>query len=241
MDYAPGYLAWPIQQNHPTLDAYLSKETYADGYYMNKPKFMVSMLKEWYGDNATAENNYCYDLLPKRSLKHNDPTIPTFHYMAENQIKGYLVWGMNPAHSEPNTKYCREVLGKLDWMIVADWFATETATFWKAPGMKPEEIQTTVYMLPAALIYEKKALLPTPAAGSNGVRKPWNLQDRLRATSRSCLASSTVSRSFIVRKAASIPIRLPKSTGITVTRKVSWISRLLPTLLMATALRPENC
>lgn len=39
MDYAPGYLAWPIQQNHPTLDAYLSKETYADGYYMNKPKF----------------------------------------------------------------------------------------------------------------------------------------------------------------------------------------------------------
>lgn len=156
MDYAPGYLAWPIQQNHPTLDAYLSKETYADGYYMNKPKFMVSMLKEWYGDNATAENNYCYDLLPKRSLKHNDSTIPTFHYMAENQIKGYLVWGMNPAHSEPNTKYCREVLGKLDWMIVADWFATETATFWKAPGMKPEEIQTTVYMLPAALIYEKE-------------------------------------------------------------------------------------
>ena len=72
---------------------------------------MVSMQKEWYGDNATAENNYCYDLLPKRSLKHNDSTIPTFHYMAENQIKGYLVWGMNPAHSEPNTKYCREVLG----------------------------------------------------------------------------------------------------------------------------------
>ena len=185
MDYAPGYLAWPIQQNHPTLDAYLSKETYADGYYMNKPKFMVSMLKEWYGDNATAENNYCYDLLPKRSLKHNDSTIPTFHYMAENQIKGYLVWGMNPAHSEPNTKYCREVLGKLDWMIVADWFATETATFWKAPGMKPEEIQTTVYMLPAALITKKKVLSPTPAAGCSGVRKPLNRQDRLRATSRS--------------------------------------------------------
>ncbi len=109
------------------------KETYADGYYMNKPKFMVSMLKEWYGDNATAENNYCYDLLPKRSLKHNDSTYSDLPRMAENQIKGYLVWGMNPADSEPNTKYCREVLGKLDWMIVADWFATGNRYLLESP------------------------------------------------------------------------------------------------------------
>ncbi len=90
MDFTPGYLAWPISQKHPTLNAYLSAETYAAGYYMNKPKFMVSLLKEWFGENATAENDYCYDLLPKRSLKHNDSTIPSFQYMNEGQVKGYL-------------------------------------------------------------------------------------------------------------------------------------------------------
>ena len=156
MNNTPGYLTWPIAQQHPTLAAYLSKETYSDGYYTNKPKFLVSMLKEWYGDNATYENDYCYDLWPKRSIKHNDSTIPTFHYMMQGQCKGYLVWGMNPAHCEPNAKFARNALAKLDWMVVADWFPTETATFWQAPDMDPSKIKTTVYMLPAALIYEKE-------------------------------------------------------------------------------------
>ncbi|WP_282163732.1 molybdopterin-dependent oxidoreductase [Turicimonas muris] len=156
MDFTPGYLAWPISQKHPTLNAYLSAETYAAGYYMNKPKFMVSLLKEWFGENATAENDYCYDLLPKRSLKHNDSTIPSFQYMNEGQVKGYLVWGMNPAHSASNAKFTRHAMAKLDWLVVADWFETETASFWKAPDMDPTKINTTVYMLPAALIYEKE-------------------------------------------------------------------------------------
>lgn len=159
MDFTPGYCAWPIQQKHPNLSAYLAAETYPSGYYTNKPKFVVSMLKEWYGENATPENDFCYDLWPKRSLKHNDSTIPTFHYMNAGQLKGYLVWGMNPAHSEPNTKFVREVMSKLDWLIVADWFETETASFWKAPGMDPSKVMTTVYMLPAALIYEKEGSL----------------------------------------------------------------------------------
>lgn len=153
---APGYLAWPIAQNHRNLAEWCSRETYPDGYYMNKPKFMVSLLKEWYGDNATVDNDYCFDLLPKRSLKRPDTTIATFHNMDNQSIKGYLVWGMNPAHSAANSKFVREAMSKLDWMIVADWFETETASFWKAPDMDPTKINTTVYMLPAALIYEKE-------------------------------------------------------------------------------------
>jgi formate dehydrogenase major subunit len=38
---------------------------------------------------------------------------------------------------------------------VADWVETESATFWKAPDMNAADIDTTVYFLPAALIYEK--------------------------------------------------------------------------------------
>ncbi len=153
---APGYLAWPIAQKHQNISAWMSAETYADGYYMNKPKFLVSLLKEWYGDNATFDNDYCYDLLPKRSAKRHDTTMATFYHMNNDECKGYLVWGMNPAHSAANAKFVRNAMAKLDWMIVADWFETETASFWKAPDMDPAKIKTTVWMLPAALIYEKE-------------------------------------------------------------------------------------
>lgn len=155
---APGYLAWPRGKDHPTLSAYLGKETYADGYYVNKPKFWVSFLREWFGANATAENDYCYDLLPKISPRRtygDGSTIMTFNDMRDEKIKGYFCWGMNPAHSTPNAKHARHAMAKLDWLVVADWFVTETADFWRAPDMKPEEVQTECFFLPAALIYEK--------------------------------------------------------------------------------------
>ena len=155
---APGYLAWPTAKSHPTLAKYLSTETYAAGYYSNKPKFWVSALKEWFGDNAVFENDYCYDLLPKIAPKkdYGDfSTIMSFNDMRDDKIKGYMCWGMNPAHSTPNAKHARHAMAKLDWLLVADWFQTETSLFWCAPDMKPEEVQTEVYFLPAALIYEK--------------------------------------------------------------------------------------
>ena len=155
---APGYLAWPTAKSHPTLAKYLSTETYAAGYYSNKPKFWVSALKEWFGDNAVFENDYCYDLLPKIAPKkdYGDfSTIMSFNNMRDDKIKGYMCWGMNPAHSTPNAKHARHAMAKLDWLLVADWFQTETSLFWCAPDMKPEEVQTEVYFLPTALIYEK--------------------------------------------------------------------------------------
>lgn len=154
----PAYLSWPTGKKHPTLAAYLEKETYAAGYYANKPKFLVSMLREWFGDYATVDNDYCYDLLPKTAPDKSYAdysTITTFNNMRDDKTKGYLVWGMNPAHSTPNAKHARQAMAKLDWMVVADWFVTETANFWEAPDMKPEEINTEVFFLPAALIYEK--------------------------------------------------------------------------------------
>ena len=57
----PGYLNWPTEYGTPSLRKWCEKETYADGYYTNKPKFIVSALKEWFGDAATVENDYGYD------------------------------------------------------------------------------------------------------------------------------------------------------------------------------------
>lgn len=154
----PGYLKWPSAPKHKTLADYCHKEAYAAGYYSNKPKFIVSFLKEFFGKNATLENDYGYDMLPKigpRLPASAWTTIGTFHMMRDGKMKGYFAWGMNPAHSTPNAKFAREAMSKLDWMVCADWFVTETASFWKAPDMKPEEIKTEVFFLPAALIYEK--------------------------------------------------------------------------------------
>lgn len=155
---APGYLKWPTGKKHPTLAKYLEAETYAAGYYANKPKFWVSALREWFGENATVENDYCYDLLPKISPKLDYgaySTIMTFNMMRDERIKGYMCWGMNPAHSAANGAHVRRSMANLDWLLVADWYLTETATFWEAPDMDPEKINTEVFFLPAALIYEK--------------------------------------------------------------------------------------
>ncbi len=154
----PGYLKWPNTTGRKSLRDWLEGETYSDGYYTNKPKFMVSFLKEWFGDNATVDNDYGYDWLPKvpSEVGAQDYThISTFELMSSGVIKGYFNWGMNPCHSAPNAGFARRSMANLDWLVVTDQVPTEAATFWKAPDMTPADIQTEVYYLPCALIYEK--------------------------------------------------------------------------------------
>lgn len=151
----PGYLKWPNDSARSSLRKWLEGETYSDGYYTNKPKFLVSFLKEWFGDAATVENDYGYDWLPKVPSSPDFTIMSTFELMDQGIIKGYFNWGMNPCHSAPNASFVRKSMAKLDWLVVADQVITESASFWKAPDMKPEEINTEVYFLPCALIYEK--------------------------------------------------------------------------------------
>src|SRR5262249_56851073 len=62
----PGYLNTPSAlRKHDTLMDYIKAETSATSYWSNFPKFIVSQLKAWFGDAATAENGYAYDFLPK--------------------------------------------------------------------------------------------------------------------------------------------------------------------------------
>ncbi len=154
----PAYLKWANTTDRSSLRKWLESQTYADGYYTNKPKFIVSSLKEWFGENATVENDYGYDWWPKvpSGVGDQDYThISTFELMKQGVIKGYFNWGMNPCHSAPNAGNVRRSMANLDWLVVADQIDTESATFWRAPDMNPAEIDTTVYFLPCALIYEK--------------------------------------------------------------------------------------
>src|SRR5262249_31784755 len=53
-----------------------------------------------------------------------------------------------------------KALARLDWLVVRDLYETETATFWKdSPEVKkgelrPQDIQTEVFFLPAAAVAE---------------------------------------------------------------------------------------
>jgi formate dehydrogenase major subunit len=155
----PGYLNTPSAlRPHDTLADYIKAETSATSYWSNFPKFIVSQLKAWFGDDATAENDYAYDYLPKNIGDHSH--LPMFVEMHKGTIKGFFAMGQNPAVGGQNASYQRQALAKLDWLVVRDLFETETASFWKdspevtSGQLKKEEIQTEVFFLPAAAVAE---------------------------------------------------------------------------------------
>ncbi len=155
----PGYLPMPLRELHPDLKTYLEKVTPKGGFWVNLPKFMVSLLKAFYGDAATAENDYGYQWLPKRASADAYSHQHMFVDMYKGVIKGFLSDGQNPAVGGPNAKLARAALGKLDWLVVKDIFVTETAEFWKAPGVTAKDIKTEVFFLPAAPAAEKDGSL----------------------------------------------------------------------------------
>jgi formate dehydrogenase major subunit len=155
----PGYLNAPSAlRPHDTLADYIRAETQATSYWSNFPKFIVSFLKSCYGDDATAENDYRYDYLPKIVGDHSH--LPMFVDMAIGVIKGLFCMGQNPAVGGQNASFQRKALAKLDWLVVRDLYETETASFWKdSPevkrgDLKTEDIKTEVFFLPAAAVAE---------------------------------------------------------------------------------------
>src|SRR5690349_11370381 len=153
-----GYMSAPSAlRPHDTLLDYLKIETPTTSWWANTPKYMISYLKSMYGAAATADNEYGYAWHPKISGDHSH--MPMMVAMADGLVKGMFVMGQNPATSI-NGGLERKALAKLDWMVVRDLFETETASFWytspevKSGEMRPENIQTEVFFLPAAHVAE---------------------------------------------------------------------------------------
>lgn len=151
----PGYIGMIYADKHPTLKDYLEKEVPKTSYWSNKGKFLISMFKAWYGDKATKENDFAYDWIPKHDGK-NRSHMGIFEQMAQGKIKGMFAWGQNPAVGGPSSFQGRKALEKLDWLVAVDLFETETAAFWHRPEADPTKIKTEVFLLPAAMSYEKE-------------------------------------------------------------------------------------
>jgi formate dehydrogenase major subunit len=120
---------------------------------------MVSLLKAWWGDAATAENDFCYDYLPRLTGSHS--TYETVLEQIAGTCKGYFLFGQNPAVGSANARMQRMGLANLDWLVVRDLVMIESATFWQngpeieTGEMRTEDIKTEVFFMPAAAHTEK--------------------------------------------------------------------------------------
>jgi len=157
----PAYISTPSAGAHPTLADYIEKETPKTSYWANKPKFLISLLKAWWGDHATAENDFAYDYMGKVESAANHYFIKLFEDMHAGKVRGAWLLGQNPAVGGPNARFEREALEQLDWLVVQEIFQTETVAFWQEPGKNPANIKTEVFVLPAADAMEKEGSIDT--------------------------------------------------------------------------------
>ena len=141
------------------LDSYVEAEKIANGFWANTRDYMVSLLKAWWGDAATAGNDFCYDYLPRLTGSHS--TYETVVAQMEGRCQGYFLFGQNPAVGSANGRMQRFGLSALDWLVVRDFSLIETATWWQngpeieTGEMRTEDIGTEVFFLPAAAHTEK--------------------------------------------------------------------------------------
>jgi formate dehydrogenase major subunit len=159
-DILPGYLSMPkFGEESKTLANYIKKYGAKTGWWNNTDKYIVSFLKAYYGEAATLENDFGFNWLPRVTGDHSHQGY--WLDMLDGKMDGLFVMGQNPAVAGPNSGMERRGLGKLKWLVVREMVETETASFWyespevKSGELRSEEIQTEVFLMPAAGHAEK--------------------------------------------------------------------------------------
>ena len=158
-DLLPGYLPMPGAHRGQTLESYCAADAGQTGFWGNMPSYAVSLLKSYWGDAATPENDFCFDWLPRINGDHNN--FRSVLDMIDGTVRGYIVAGENPAVGGANARLQRKGMAHLEWLVVRDFTCIETATFWKnspeieSGEQRSEDIGTEVFFLPAATHAEK--------------------------------------------------------------------------------------
>jgi len=126
-------------------------------YWQNFPKFWVSLAKAFYGDAASADNNFCYDWFPKLDKPYD--VLQMFERMHQGEMNGFISQGFNPLAAVPCVQKVHEGLSKLKYLVTIDPLATETSEFWRDMGdyneSTPSDIQTEVFRLPSTCFAEE--------------------------------------------------------------------------------------
>src|SRR5947207_7399507 len=158
-DLLPGYIPMPHAHANEDLDSFVEAEAATKGYWANMRAYTVSLLKAWWGEAATAGNDFCFDYLPRLTGSHS--TYETVMAQLAGDCHGFFLFGENPAVGSANAKMQRLGMAKLDWLVVRDFSLIESATWWKdGPEIETGELRTAdigteVFFLPAAAHTEK--------------------------------------------------------------------------------------
>jgi formate dehydrogenase major subunit len=158
----PGYLPMPSAQTGHDLAGYIEsiRGDKQKGFWRNADAYVVSLLKEYWGDAATPENDFCFDYLPRISGDHG--TYRTAMDMIDGIVFGYFLLGQNPGVGSAHGKLQRLGMANLDWLVVRDLAMIDSATFWQnSPEVEsgeivPTECRTEVFLFPAASHVEKE-------------------------------------------------------------------------------------
>jgi formate dehydrogenase major subunit len=159
-DILPGYVPMPFfESDSKKLETYIKKHRSSTGWWHNFDKYIVSLLKAWYGPAATQENEFGFNFLPRVTGDHSE--LGYWLDMADGKMEGLFVMGQNPAVGATNGRLQRKALAQLKWLVVRDMVETETATFWNdSPEVErgeldPKSIATEIFFMPAAGHVEK--------------------------------------------------------------------------------------
>jgi formate dehydrogenase major subunit len=159
-DLLPGYLPMPrAHEEELSLETYIKSGGAEKGWWSNFDKYIVSLLKAWFGDAATEDNDYGFAHLPK--ITGNHAHFPTMMRAVDGGLEGLFAMGQNPAIGSQNGGLMRRALRNMKWLVIRDLNQIETATFWRdAPEIRSgevrtEDIQTEVFLMPAAAHVEK--------------------------------------------------------------------------------------
>ena len=160
----PGYHNAPLAQ-WQTLEEYNKANTpvthipNSANWWSNRPKYVTSLLKGWFGDAATAENDFCYSWLPKCEDGEDYSYMYAMDRMLNDKMRGGFIFGVNPMNSFPNTNQMRAALDHLDWLVVGEIHNSETSDNWHRPGADPSTKKTEVFLLPSAHRVEKEGTI----------------------------------------------------------------------------------
>ena len=162
----PGYMTLPNEAEQD-YQGYIGARAFKPlrpgqmSYWQNYGKFFVSTMKAWFGEAATAENNWCYHWLPKLDKPYD--ILQVFEDMHQGKMNGYICQGFNPLASAPCKVKVAGALAKLKYLVVIDPLATETSEFWQNHGeyndVDPTKIQTEVFRLPSTCFAEEDGSL----------------------------------------------------------------------------------
>ena len=155
----PGYIPMPHTERYGSWEKYVEANSAPAGFWGHMEEYFVSLMKAYFGEHATEQNGWAFDRLPRIDGDHSAYVFTKG--MLEGTVKGFFLFGENPAVGSSNGRFNRMAMSRLDWLVVRDLVEIESSSWWySGPEVESGEIRagecaTEIFFLPAAAHTEK--------------------------------------------------------------------------------------